>query len=208
MESRHQGGVAEKGPQGLGILPQSGKGLRGQIALRLGDRGMEPAHGQLFQVVAAGGGVQKVARQSRVKDKALRRQPLRQEGPGKVLHLVGGLGDLRAEKGPEKVVVARETTGEEHRGLARRVGSPLHAQAPQLRQSQAGHRLRAAPPEGQELLRPLRRLHHFALTGAGQLPRGLRSRFRCRNLAQELVQELGELQPQKNIPQLRLCRLA
>ena len=139
--------MAHKGPQGLGVLPHGGEGLRREVGLRLGHGGVEPAHGQPLQVVVARGGIQEVARKGRVKDNTLRGKSLLQKGAGQVLYLVGDLLDISGKKLPQKVVVALQAAGKEHRGFARRLDAPLYAQTSQVRQHQTGHRLRLVPPE-------------------------------------------------------------
>ena len=154
---------------------------------------------QLGDIVAAGGGVAEVGRQRRVELEALGGQlPLQQSAHG-ILDVMPHLFDVRREQRRQQVVpvpgvavfVQLRHQGRVFPRLA------LYRQRGEIRQTVDGDVL-CRPPQGQQFLRPRRRLHDLRMGGVGRLfLHGAAGR------QAELVDKLLEFQTQKQVVQLR-----
>ena len=204
MERRHRRGVADERRLSRRIVPQQGRErLRLQMG-RLGQLLVIKGEKQLGDIIAAGGGVAEVRRQRRVEHKALGGQLPLQQGAYHILNVVPHLFDVCGEQSLQQVVPVsavpvlvqlRHPDG----ALARLAG---HRQCAEVRQTVDGNMVRA-PPQVHQLPRPLRRLQDLHLGGSVRLL--LRLVLRGQTV---LVDELLELQPQKQVVQLRFEGLA
>ena len=186
-------GVAAHGGLGLGGISQGGEGGPVQKN-RLGQLLPEIGGEKPLDLIVPRRGVQQIAGQGGVKDKALRREAVFQEDAGQVLDVVGHLFDVPGEQGGQQPVpVAGVAIGKQLRHAAGiRPGLAGDGNGGQIVQRQQGHVVRP-PPDVQQPLRLLRLRHPIHMDGAVR-----RRLFRRRGFLggeAHLFNELVEFQP-------------
>ena len=187
--------------------PIRAEGPIGEIVGGLGELVVIIGQAQLLQIVAAVGGGQEIGGHLRVEDKAAGGDALRQQGAAQGLHPVGSLFDVGGEKPLQKVVIAVQAVRPEDGGVALLRGQPaLHAHHVQAGQGQHVHPLLGAP-QGQQLLHPRPVRDRLAGAGTGQVCFLLRLALPLGGGEVVFVNELGKLQLQKQLIELRLVGL-
>ncbi len=195
------------GPAGRGQVGQGAEGPVGEIVGGLGELVVIIGQAQLLQIVAAVGGGQEIGGHLRVEDKAAGGDALRQQGAAQGLHPVGSLFDVGGEQPLQKVVIAVQAVRPEDGGVALLRGQPaLHAHHVQAGQGQHVHPLLGAP-QGQQLLHPRPVRDRLAGAGTGQVCFLLRLALPLGGGEVVFVNELGKLQIQKQLIELRLVGL-
>ena len=197
------GGVLVPGGLGLETIVQQGEGRLVLVGGGLLHLLLEVGHHQLAQLVAPGGGVEKVRRQLRVEHEALRLDPLVQQGAAQLLRPVSHLVYPGAEQGGQQgVVVPLVGGGADVVQVRLALPAEGHRHPRQIRQGQDGRAVRPLPPgQGGGKIRLGAHGDH------GDLDlRPLLGRVRPGGAGGELqlVDELGELQVQQGLVQRRI----
>ena len=199
IQCRHGGAVAVQRRPGGGGIPKGGKGVPLQMG-GLGQFLVEIGHEQSGQIIAAGGGVQQIRRQSRVKHESIYGQILLQKSTHHVFYIMAHLANIGREQGRKQGV---PVTGigvllqlRRHGGVL--PGVPLDRQYRQIRQGIHGDCFRL-PPLGKHGLRTVPISDSLHRHGTARL-------FLCGTRRRKVIfiNELGELQLQKQIIKLRL----